>query len=57
MIGEETAESIEEEITRSQRSAETQAEIRGRDLVSGLPRRVVLTRAEVSLVLDGTDRT
>ena len=53
MIGQQTAEEVKLEIGSAFPLAEEmQAEIRGRDLVSGLPKTVVLTSEEVRLALE-----
>ena len=53
MIGQQTAEGVKLEIGSAFPLAEeVQAEIRGRDLVSGLPKTVVLTSEEVRLALE-----
>jgi rod shape-determining protein MreB and related proteins len=53
MIGQQTAEEVKLEIGSAFPLAEeVQAEIRGRDLVSGLPKTVVLTSEEVRMALD-----
>ena len=51
MIGAETAELIQHEITSSEGSTEVEAS--GRDLVSGLPRRLVLTAEGLRSALGG----
>ena len=52
-IGQQTAEEVKLEIGSAYPLGdEVQAEIRGRDLVSGLPKNVVLTSEEVRLALD-----
>jgi rod shape-determining protein MreB len=53
MIGQQTAEEVKLEIGSAfPLDEEVQAEIRGRDLVSGLPKTVVLTSEEVRLALE-----
>ena len=53
MIGQQTAEEVKLEIGSAFPLAEeVQAEIRGRDLVSGLPKTVVLTSEEVRMALE-----
>src|SRR6058998_1269846 len=53
MIGQQTAEEIKLEIGSAfPLDEEVQAEVRGRDLVSGLPKTVVLTSEEVRLALE-----
>jgi rod shape-determining protein MreB len=53
MIGQQTAEEIKLEIgSASPLEEEVQAEVRGRDLVSGLPKTVVLTSEEVRGALE-----
>ena len=53
MIGQQTSEEVKLEIGSAFPLAEEmQAEIRGRDLVSGLPKTVVLTSEEVRLALE-----
>jgi rod shape-determining protein MreB len=53
MIGQQTAEEVKLEIgSACALDEEVQAEIRGRDLVSGLPKTVVLTSEEVRLALE-----
>jgi rod shape-determining protein MreB and related proteins len=53
MIGQQTAEEIKLEVGSAFRmNDEVQAEIRGRDLVTGLPRTVVLTSEEVRAALE-----
>ena len=53
MIGSQTAEEVKLEIGSAfPLEEEVQAEIRGRDLVSGLPKTVVLTSEEVRLALE-----
>jgi rod shape-determining protein MreB and related proteins len=53
MIGQQTAEEVKLEIGSAYPlDEEVQAEIRGRDLVSGLPKTVVLTSEEVRLALE-----
>jgi rod shape-determining protein MreB len=53
MIGQQTAEEVKLEIGSAFPLAEeVQAEIRGRDLVSGLPKTVVLTSEEVRTALE-----
>jgi rod shape-determining protein MreB len=53
MIGQQTAEEVKLEIGSAYPlGEEVQAEIRGRDLVSGLPKTVVLTSEEVRLALE-----
>src|SRR6266576_3952809 len=53
MIGQQTAEEVKLEIGSAfPLDEEVQAEIRGRDLVSGLPKTVVLTSEEVRLSLE-----
>ncbi len=53
MIGQQTAEEVKLEIGSAHPlGEEMQAEIRGRDLVSGLPKTVVLTSEEVRLALE-----
>jgi rod shape-determining protein MreB len=53
MIGQQTAEEVKLEIGSAfPLSEEVQAEIRGRDLVSGLPKTVVLTSEEVRMALE-----
>jgi rod shape-determining protein MreB len=53
MIGQQTAEEVKLEIGSAHPLGdEMQAEIRGRDLVSGLPKTVVLTSEEVRLSLE-----
>jgi rod shape-determining protein MreB and related proteins len=53
MIGQQTSEEVKLEIGSAfPLGEEMQAEIRGRDLVSGLPKTVVLTSEEVRLALD-----
>ena len=53
MIGQQTAEEVKLEIGSAfPLEEEVQAEIRGRDLVSGLPKTVVLTSEEVRLALE-----
>ena len=55
MIGQQTAEEVKLEIGSAFPLAEeVQAEIRGRDLVSGLPKTVVLTSEEVRMALEET---
>src|SRR5512133_1702371 len=59
MIGQQTAEEVKLEIGSAfPLGEEVQAEIRGRDLVSGLPKTIVLTSEEVRMALEETlDRT
>src|SRR4029450_3020271 len=53
MIGQQTAEEVKLEIGSAlPLEEEMQAEIRGRALVSGLPKTVVLTSEEVRMALD-----
>src|SRR5881397_1752451 len=53
MIGQQTAEEIKLEIGSAfPLDEEVQAEVRGRDLVSGLPKTIVLTSEEVRLALE-----
>ncbi|HZB22969.1 MAG TPA: rod shape-determining protein MreB, partial [Gaiellaceae bacterium] len=53
MIGQQTAEEIKLEIGSAYRMKdEVQAEVRGRDLMSGLPKTVILTSDEVRTALD-----
>jgi rod shape-determining protein MreB len=53
MIGSQTAEEVKLEIgSAHELPEEVEAEIRGRDLVSGLPKTVVLSSAEVRLALE-----
>ncbi|MGI8921607.1 MAG: rod shape-determining protein MreB [Solirubrobacteraceae bacterium] len=53
LIGQQTAEEVKLEIGSAYEMAEeVQAEIRGRDMVSGLPKTVVLTSEEVRIALD-----
>ncbi|HET7429401.1 MAG TPA: rod shape-determining protein [Gaiellales bacterium] len=53
MIGSQTAEEVKLEIgSAAELPEEVEAEIRGRDLVSGLPKTVVLSSAEVRLALE-----
>jgi rod shape-determining protein MreB len=53
MIGQQTAEEVKLEIgSACPLGDEVQAEIRGRDLVSGLPKTVVLTSEEVRMALE-----
>ena len=53
MIGQQTAEEVKLEIGSAfPLEEEVQAEIRGRDLVSGLPKTVVLTSEEVRIALE-----
>jgi rod shape-determining protein MreB len=53
MIGQQTAEEVKLEIGSAfPLSEEVQAEIRGRDLVSGLPKTIVLTSEEVRMALE-----
>ncbi|MGH2905998.1 MAG: rod shape-determining protein [Solirubrobacterales bacterium] len=53
MIGQQTAEEVKLEIGSAyQMPEEVQAEIRGRDLVTGLPKTIVLTSEEVQRALD-----
>jgi rod shape-determining protein MreB and related proteins len=53
MIGQQTAEEVKLEIGSAfPLPEEVQAEIRGRDLVSGLPKTIVLTSEEVQRALD-----
>jgi rod shape-determining protein MreB len=53
LIGSQTAEEVKLEIgSAAPLREEAQAEIRGRDLVSGLPKTVVLSSQEVRLALD-----
>ena len=53
MIGQQTAEEVKLEIGSAfPLGEEVQAEIRGRDLVSGLPKTIVLTSEEVRLALE-----
>ena len=53
MIGQQTAEEVKLEIGSAHpMPEEVQAEIRGRDLVSGLPKTIVLTSEEVRAALD-----
>ena len=53
MIGQQTAEEVKLEIGSAfPLGEEMQAEIRGRDLVSGLPKTIVLTSEEVRLALE-----
>src|SRR5918994_135811 len=53
MIGQQTAEEVKLEIGSAFPLAEeVQAEIRGRDLVSGLPKTIVLTSEEVRMALE-----
>ena len=53
MIGQQTAEEVKLEIGSAfPLDEEMQAEIRGRDLVSGLPKTIVLTSEEVRLALE-----
>ena len=55
MIGQQTAEEVKLEIGSAFPLAEeVQAEIRGRDLVSGLPKTVILTSEEVRMALEET---
>jgi rod shape-determining protein MreB and related proteins len=52
-IGERTAEEIKKQIGSAQPSAaDRDAEVKGRDLVTGLPKTVVLTAAEIREALD-----
>lgn len=52
-IGERTAEEIKKQIGSAQpSSADRDAEVKGRDLVTGLPKTVVLTAAEIREALD-----
>jgi rod shape-determining protein MreB len=54
MIGSQTAEEVKLEIgSAHELPEEVEAEIRGRDLVSGLPKTVVLSSAEVRTALEG----
>src|ERR687890_537814 len=53
MIGQQTAEEVKLEIGSAfPLDEEVQAEIRGRDLVSGLPKTIVLTSEEVRMALE-----
>ena len=53
MIGQQTAEEVKLEIGSAfPLQEEVQAEIRGRDLVSGLPKTIVLTSEEVRIALE-----
>ncbi|MBA3301529.1 MAG: rod shape-determining protein, partial [Thermoleophilaceae bacterium] len=53
MIGQQTAEEVKLEIGSAfPLEEEVQAEIRGRDLVSGLPKTIVLTSEEVRIALE-----
>ena len=53
MIGQQTAEEVKLEIGSAfPLGEEVQAEIRGRDLVSGLPKTIVLTSEEVRMALE-----
>jgi len=53
LIGQQTAEELKLEIGSAYPlSEELQAEIRGRDIVTGLPKTVVLTSEEIRLALD-----
>src|SRR5690242_21848434 len=53
MIGSQTAEEVKLEIGSAfPLEEEVQAEIRGRDLVSGLPKTVVLTSEEVRMAIE-----
>jgi rod shape-determining protein MreB len=53
LIGQQTAEELKLEIGSAYPMAEElQAEIRGRDIVTGLPKTVVLTSEEIRLALD-----
>src|SRR5256712_1004533 len=53
MIGQQTAEEIKLEIgSASKLPEEVQAEIRGRDMVSGLPKTIVLTSEEIRSALE-----
>ena len=53
MIGQQTAEEVKLEIGSAfPLDEEVQAEIRGRDLVSGLPKTIVLTSEEVRLAIE-----
>jgi rod shape-determining protein MreB len=53
LIGQQTAEEVKLEIGSAFPMAEeVQAEIRGRDMVSGLPKTIVLTSEEVRAALD-----
>jgi len=53
MIGQQTSEEVKLEIGSAFPLAEeVQAEIRGRDLVSGLPKTIVLTSEEVRMALE-----
>ena len=52
-IGERTAEEIKKQIGSAQPSSgDRDAEVKGRDLVTGLPKTVVLTAAEIREALD-----
>ncbi|CAB4880273.1 MAG: MreB/Mrl family cell shape determining protein [Actinobacteria bacterium] len=54
LIGTQTAEEVKVQIgSASPMAEELQAEIRGRDLVSGLPKTVVLTSEEIRTALEG----
>jgi rod shape-determining protein MreB len=54
MIGQQTAEEIKLEIGSAfPLDEEVQAEVRGRDLVSGLPKTIVLSSEEVRSALEG----
>jgi rod shape-determining protein MreB len=53
LIGQQTAEELKLEIGSAfPMSEELQAEIRGRDIVTGLPKTVVLTSEEIRMALD-----
>src|SRR2546429_658818 len=53
LIGQQTAEEVKLEIgSASQMPEEVQAEIRGRDMVSGLPKTIVLTSEEIRSALE-----
>jgi len=53
LVGEATAEEVKKTLGSAfPSSKDGEAEVRGRDLVSGLPRTVVLTSADVRIALD-----
>ena len=47
LIGEKTAESVKIAIASVQEGEFTEAQVRGRDLVTGLPREVIITNADI----------
>lgn len=54
IIGERTAEEIKKNVASAVRpNKELQMEIRGRDLVKGLPKTITITSTEISEILDG----